>query len=790
LVAIYNGSSETFYYPPPSGSDAVINNPSSLFLTVNLDDNYTSSFALDGLTLETDAGILNFNQADASNNMAANYEYVGGDSLYGYVNYNQSAAENLVEDNLAIGYSTPADNSGGTANYNLTGTGLLVVEGEEDVGDGSRGNFTQAGTSSNYSSTLKVGNGSAGSYTLTSGLIFNYQEDIGQTQSAIAGQIDGNNFYSFFQGTGSFTQNGGTNQTSTLNVGAGGTGSYTMNGGSLSAAEEDIGGYGSGPLVVAGTGVFSQTAGTNTVTTLYVADENAIGTYTMSGGALSAQQEIIAANGSGVFSQSGGTNTTATLTVGVGTTGSYTLSNTGQLSATEEDIGGTNFPNSGVNSISGGTGVFIQTGGTNTFTTLTVGDKTGGIYTLKGGTLNGEYENVGYNGGTGSLTQSGGAHTVSLLEVGNGGHGSYSLSGGTLTSSLEILGDDGGTGSFSQSGGTNSATVLDIGTEGVTDTYTLSSGTLSSTSRESIGFNGGGGVFIQKGGTNQLVGTGAALYVVGTDGTSGSYQLQNGTLSASQEFIGTSGVSGTFTQTGGSNTATSLTIAAGSTYVISSINGAARLSVTGDVNANVAGQTHNSGKLSITGTGGTAVSLANYTSVGGTLQVDPAMVDFDSVSLDGNSVITGSAGDIFVISGDFTDNSTSALDDLSTVALDFQGSGMHTLTWDSTGGIGEIELGSGAELTLNLTTDLDVNTLFLTTDQLASIQVTGGGSLIYDSDNSANYYLSDASYPTSEGGSLQPSDDLIGTPEPSTWALLLGGGAVLFWWRRRAAKSS
>ena len=190
----------------------------------------------------------------------------------------------------------------------------------------------------------------------------------------------------------------------------------------LTASEEYIG--------RSGTGTFSQTSGTNTVTgSLTLGDSSgATGTYDLSGnGNLSASGYVYVGNsGTGVFTQSGGTNTISSsnsLMVGVssGSNGTYILSGSGQLSAGSEYIGNS------------GTGTFTQTGGMNTIANaLYLGKNTGssGTYNLIGSLqLSAASEYIG-NSGTGTFTQTGGSNTVIYVKI--GANGTYTLKDGTL----------------------------------------------------------------------------------------------------------------------------------------------------------------------------------------------------------------------------------------------------------------------------------------------------------------------------------------------------------------------
>ncbi len=155
--------------------------------------------------------------------------------------------------------------------------------------------------------------------------------------------------------------------------------------------------------------------------------------FSMPSGNLTSSTEYVGYNGRGTVDQSGGTNTITAgagyLDVGVfaGASGIYNLSGTGALVAnTNEYIGDI------------GTGLFHQTGGTNTIVgaanNLYLGynaSGTGGTYLLDAGALSvGGSEYIGYKV-AGNFTQSGGINMASNLYVGaNGGSGTYSLNGG------------------------------------------------------------------------------------------------------------------------------------------------------------------------------------------------------------------------------------------------------------------------------------------------------------------------------------------------------------------------
>ena len=188
--------------------------------------------------------------------------------------------------------------------------------------------------------------------------------------------------------TGSFSQSGGsvTVQASSVGTGfflganAGSSGTYTMTGGTLSAVNAYVGANGSGTMnQSAGNATFSNTLFVSTAT-------GSIGTYNLSGGSLNAAELYVGGDGAGTLNQTGGAisiqsngSTQGALVVGssAGSNGTYNLG-AGSISAQVLGIGG------------GGTGTFNQTGGTATSSaSLLVGNSAGsrGTYNLSGGSL-------------------------------------------------------------------------------------------------------------------------------------------------------------------------------------------------------------------------------------------------------------------------------------------------------------------------------------------------------------------------------------------------------------------
>jgi hypothetical protein len=182
---------------------------------------------------------------------------------------------------------------------------------------------------------------------------------------------------------------------------------------------------------------------------------------------------------------------------------------------------------------------------------------------LSDGTLNTVYTYVGYSGG-GSFNQTGGTHTIAQgLYLGvnaSGASGAYTLAGGTLSSAGTTVGA-GGTGVFTQNGGSHIPGQLTLGfVAGSSGTYDLNSGSVASTYQEFVGFQSNG-VFNQTGGSHSVSGTSGVSIGVTPEG-SGTYTLSAGTLMVPNGpmYVGDSGA-GVFNQSGGSNSIGTLVVA-------------------------------------------------------------------------------------------------------------------------------------------------------------------------------------------------------------------------------------
>ncbi len=199
----------------------------------------------------------------------------------------QTTAVQSVRDSMHLGY-----NAGATGTYTMTGGTLQATDSAFNLyaGRGGAGAFNQnAGTVNLGTGSLHAGynSTSTGSYNLS-----------GTGSLTAAYETIGN------QGTGTFTQSGGTNSiSSTLYLGehAGATGTYNLTGGTLQnsdgALSMYIGSYGSG--------IFNQSGGSVDLGSAYlnIAYNGGEGTYNLSNGTLNAY----AINNYDTFTQSGGT---------------------------------------------------------------------------------------------------------------------------------------------------------------------------------------------------------------------------------------------------------------------------------------------------------------------------------------------------------------------------------------------------------------------------------------------------------------------------------------------------
>ena len=214
-------------------------------------------------------------------------------------------------------------------------------------------------------------------------------------------------------------------------VGKNGTGSFLLNGGGVQFNNLEVGNLGGAQ------GVFTQTNGTNTVSSLLFLGNNpgSSGTYNLSNGWLRVGSAQVGFCGSGVLNQTGGTNGVNNMLLGYNSSGSGTYNLSQGLLAT-------------VNSTVGysATGVVNQASGSHLISYLGIGYEGSGdgTYNLSGGQLSSYQCTIGH-AGSGVLNQTGGTNTVGDLYVSDyySGTGTYNLNYGLLNAGLVVLGDYG-----------------------------------------------------------------------------------------------------------------------------------------------------------------------------------------------------------------------------------------------------------------------------------------------------------------------------------------------------------
>jgi hypothetical protein len=519
-------------------------------------------------------------------------------------NTSRNITYNYTGSAIILGTLT-VDNDGpsGTNTLSMTGTGTALAASNENIGDSGTSTLqgfavmTQSVGTNSITNTIALGNGAKdmGTYNLSStGTLVSAIETMG------------------VNGTGSFTQSGGTNtitNSGEFNLGnnSGSSGSYILSGGTISCdGGESVG--------VSGTGNFSQSNGINDVVVLFVAEvSTGNGTYSLSNtGAINSNSEYVGVGGAGTFIQSGGTNSITAvgsqplyLGYNAASSGYYSLSD-GTLSCTAVGGGGNEYIGYG------GSGTFVQSGGTNSVSgNVYVGDST--------------------NGGTGSLSVSGGLLSISgNLVAANSAFDTISLSAGTI--SLGGLTLNGNSSFFEWTGGTldfmNGVTIdksFALGASlNLTGGLTLSSeGTL----------NDNGQITVSPG-----AGLSAPLINI-----SGILNYLGGTISAS---VYTVGEGGSFNINSALTNATSIDVATGGGVQVNGVS----LTNNGVIQVQSGGLISGTGTLSnsisgiITGSGNIGMSVTNN----GTIQSFAGLMAFTGAVTNPGTISAPVGGEVLL----------------------------------------------------------------------------------------------------------------------------------------------
>jgi fibronectin-binding autotransporter adhesin len=456
---------------------------------------------------------------------------------------------------------------GKNGTYSLHGTGQLVVNNSGlDLG----GTFLQSdSTSAAYLNGLFIGEDYVASYTLNDGLLHvNGEEDVGNSNS----------------GSGTFTQNGGTNYVigSVYIAPSPATivnGTYNLNGGQLDITGNLVndgtfnsnGGTLSVGGVISGTGIMNVNSGAVAITPNTVIDS---GTVNFGGASVSTTSlTVTSANNADVTltSSAGAVTLTGqwTVTTPTGSTGSVSVVTSGGTFYTDsaEFTGNTSWEITGDAAVTIGGGLSINNLSLNSgsetvnysanpndtdsqlYNAIVVGYQGAGASQTVTGTMSVSGTAIvttpdlvlGIQGSTGNLNQTGGTITVTTLTVGDNvaandpGAGSITVSGGVLNVTTVLLGSaDGGSGAMTVSG----TAQVNVGGGLNANDFTLMSGTVAvaadrvSTSEDSelhyamvAGYEHNGAIHIAGGTLNTPI-----LKLGIESGTTGTYSQTGGAV--------------------------------------------------------------------------------------------------------------------------------------------------------------------------------------------------------------------------------------------------------------------
>jgi autotransporter-associated beta strand protein len=446
----------------------------------------------------------------------------------------------------------------GTGALTLNGTGTLTLTGNDPYSGGT--NVFGGGTVS-----IAAGSnvGMATGSTVIGGPA--------STNLQLAGNLTSAATTLGVNSTATLTQTGGTDTTGPVSMGvnASGVGKYNLAGGTLITSGVTSG-NGTGTFYFNG-GVLQPTAGSSNFLAVSKAyDSSGGGTINTAGFNLTIGQSLLhdpalgatpdgglTIAGAGSVTLTGNSAYTGPTTVAGGTlavaggsitnTASVVVSNTASSTATFSLTGGSvttpyfysGFLGTGTATISGGT--------LNANSYITSGNQPGatGLITLSGGTINSP-EVVAGSFGNGSIVQTGGtmnAGTVLYVSLyGSGANtGSYSLSGAnSIINTGQLTIGVRNTGTFTQTGGTVNSQATYLGYyAGISGSYNLSGSAATSitTPLLDVGYLGIGTV-TQTGGTLNVS---SGITVAAQAGSSGTYLQSGGTVSASTLTINSGG---------------------------------------------------------------------------------------------------------------------------------------------------------------------------------------------------------------------------------------------------------
>lgn len=377
-------------------------------------------------------------------------------------------------------------------------------------------------------STLTLGAGGiTNNSTATQTLSLSINTSNSQTWSATSGNLAFTSAINILSGT--LTLNAAAGQTISVSGGIGGAGSLSFTGSGTTILSSNI--KPNGPVLINGSNVIVNAAGSISLVS---------GGITLAGNSsLTLASGTVAMTGGDTrIGTDSGDNAILTVNGGSYSTNNLTVSSDGLASVSH--TGGTV-------SISGN---------------LSLGSAIGqrGTYSISSGQLTSNYLLIGEQG-QGAFDQTGGnvfAGDTFAVSWSSGSSGSYSMSGGSMTTTYLSIGS-GGPATVTQTGGTISAFVLQlVAPAGLTNTYTLSNGSLSVNTASIAASASARASILQSGGTFTATGS---LNIGDELAQQSNYTLSGGLLQTSNTAAGASGI-GTFTHTGGTHNTDYLTIGA------------------------------------------------------------------------------------------------------------------------------------------------------------------------------------------------------------------------------------
>jgi fibronectin-binding autotransporter adhesin len=426
------------------------------------------------------------------------------------------------------------------------------------------------------------------------------------------------------------------------------------------------------------------------------------------------------------------------------------------------------------NSYSGGTK--LETGTTLVAGTATLSSAANQTITNAGGTL--------------VLDQTTNGNLTAVMTDGQAAGQGPTLSGSLVKA--DSTGSNGGNVTISQAQQYSGATTVEAGT------LTLGgANAVAASSGVTLGTVGGGATAnLALGANNTVQGLNSIA------GNTTGVQLNGKTLTVQQASGTTSGFGGNITDTGAGNlttTGTGTVALSGANSIGGNLNvGPGTFSQTGG-SLTVGGNVTNNGTMSVSAT--TAFYDGTFTN-NGLLTSDPSTQTFNNLAITATGAIQAAQGDLYKVSGEFTNAST-----LNTI-WNTKGAGLAFISGASTSHTMQLagsDLGASAAGYQNnfawgsLTIDAG-NTLALTgdagsafyTDDIIGVLLNGdtvtnidgdGLDIYYDPYDAATAYLNGLTYDLTDGGQL-----IADVPEPASFALLLTGlaGGIVVRRRKRA----